>query len=150
MAGRARNALAAAVAFLTVSPLGAASPASAATCAQRVMADWRDGRITGTYSATCLRAAIHSLPEDLRIYGSAEQDITLVLNRELAREQADRPGTRALMGRGPTNGVDAAQATRIAAADSGWFPVRIAIVIGAALLTAAAVAASIWRSGGRR
>jgi hypothetical protein len=139
-----------------VSALGAASPASAATCAQRVVTDWRDGHITGTYSAACLRAAISSLPEDLRIYGSAEADITRVLNRVLARAQTDRSGTRALAGRPahartapPTHGVAAAVATRVADDGSGGFPVRIAIVVVATLLTAAAVAASIWRTSRR-
>jgi hypothetical protein len=89
MAGRARSVVVAAAAILTVSALGAATPASAATCAQRVIADWRDGHITGTY------------------------------------------------------------ATRVAAADSDGFPVRIAIVLGAAALTGAAVSASIWRTSRR-
>ena len=46
--------------------------------------DWRDGRIDGTYSVSCYQAALAQLPEDLRIYSSAESDIKRAL---LARSQ---------------------------------------------------------------
>jgi hypothetical protein len=79
---RARCAvLLAAVGVLAAASLVAAPRASAATCWQRVIDDWRDGRISGTYSAVCLRAALRHLPEDLRVYGSAEEDITRALTR---------------------------------------------------------------------
>jgi hypothetical protein len=46
--------------------------------------DWRDGRIDGTYSVECYQTALAQLPEDLRIYSSAESDIKRAL---LARSQ---------------------------------------------------------------
>jgi cobalamin biosynthesis Mg chelatase CobN len=77
---------------LSVSALASARPAGAATCWQRVLSDWKDGRIDGTYSASCLRAALVNMPEDLRIYGDAADDITRLLNgiqaRKLAAAQA--------------------------------------------------------------
>jgi hypothetical protein len=73
--------LAGGVAVVAVAALVTAPHASAATCWQRVIDDWRDGRISGTYSPGCLRAAMRNLPEDLRVYGSAEEDITRVLTR---------------------------------------------------------------------
>ena len=63
----------AALTIVASAVLATAAPASASTCADRVIADWRDGRIDGTYDARCLRNALRSLPEDLRIYGSAEE-----------------------------------------------------------------------------
>jgi hypothetical protein len=46
-------------------------------CAVRVLDDWvDDGRVQGTYRLQCYRAAIKSLPEDLRAYSSAPDDLT--------------------------------------------------------------------------
>lgn len=56
--------------------LGASAPASAKTCAQNIIDDWADNaRIDGTYPVDCYRAAIQALPEDLRAYSSAGDDI---------------------------------------------------------------------------
>jgi hypothetical protein len=49
------------------------------SCASRLVADWRDGRIDGTYSVACYRTALAHLPEDVRIYSSAESDIKRAL-----------------------------------------------------------------------
>jgi hypothetical protein len=48
-------------------------------CTSAVLQDWRDGRIDGTYSVDCYRTALKHLPEDLRIYSSAESDIQRAL-----------------------------------------------------------------------
>jgi hypothetical protein len=53
-------------------------------CASALLNDWRDGRIDGTYSVECYRTALAQLPEDLRIYSSAESDIKRAL---LSRSQ---------------------------------------------------------------
>jgi hypothetical protein len=55
-----------------------------ATCVSKLLADWRDGRIDGTYSVACYRDALAHLPEDVRIYSSAESDIKRAL---VARSQ---------------------------------------------------------------
>jgi hypothetical protein len=73
-------ALAALLAALVFSGTGQAMPG----CASAVLNDWRDGRIDGTYSVDCYRTALAQLPEDLRIYSSAETDIKRAL---LARSQ---------------------------------------------------------------
>ena len=54
-------------------------------CTSALLQDWRDGRIDGTYSVECYQTALAQLPEDLRIYSSAETDIQRAL---LARSQA--------------------------------------------------------------
>jgi hypothetical protein len=54
------------------------------SCVSALLGDWRDGRIDGTYSVSCYQAALAQLPEDLRIYSSAESDIKRAL---LARSQ---------------------------------------------------------------
>ena len=55
------------------------------SCFSAVLNDWRDGPIDGAYSVGCYHAALAQLPEDLRIYSSAETDIKRVL---LARGHA--------------------------------------------------------------
>jgi len=49
------------------------------SCVSTLLRDWRDGRIDGTYSVQCYRSALAQLPEDLRIYSSAESDIRRAL-----------------------------------------------------------------------
>ena len=52
-----------------------ASPRASSTCEHRLLRDWRDGRIDGTYPLPCYQRTINGLPADLRAYSSAEQDI---------------------------------------------------------------------------
>jgi hypothetical protein len=89
--------VAAALAALAVcGSVAAATP----DCASRLINDWRDGRMDRVYPVDCYREALASLPEDLRIYSSAESDIT-----------------RAMQARVRTVGVTKAAATpKIAAA----------------------------------
>jgi hypothetical protein len=54
------------------------------SCASRLLADWRDGRIDGIYPVTCYRQALAQLPEDVRVYSSAQSDITRALQTRLA------------------------------------------------------------------
>ena len=44
-------------------------------CVSALLGDWRDGSIDGRYSVACYQTALEQLPEDLRIYSSAESDI---------------------------------------------------------------------------
>ena len=70
-----------------------AAPASAAPlCADAVMNDWLDGRIDKRYPPRCYGAALDSLPEDVRAYSTASDDISRALQarvREL-RSKSDR------------------------------------------------------------
>ena len=63
----------------------AATGQAQTSCSSALLQDWRDGRIDGTYPVACYRTALSQLPEDLRIYSSAESDIKRAL---LARSQA--------------------------------------------------------------
>lgn len=53
-------------------------------CVSKLLGDWRDGHIDGTYPVGCYRTALAQLPEDVRIYSSAESDIQRAL---VARSQ---------------------------------------------------------------
>jgi hypothetical protein len=155
-----------------------APTANAAACWQRVLDDWRDGHLDGTYAAHCYRDALRNLPEDLRVYGSAETDIQGALARALARNaNHPRRAVRVAVNRTTTSAGAAAppastaperrhtrtlaghSATqpklRLAAAATGdrgasGFPLA-AVVAGAAALGAAFVLlASLHRHAQRR
>jgi hypothetical protein len=59
-------------------------------CAGRILADWRDGRINQVYPVQCYQQALASLPEDLRIYSSAEADIMRALQNRVRTEAAPK------------------------------------------------------------
>jgi hypothetical protein len=56
-------------------------------CGQAVLSDWRDGRIDETYPEPYYLDAIDSLPEDLRAYTTARDDIS----RALLTHRGGRP-----------------------------------------------------------
>src|SRR3954470_4573631 len=73
-----------ALAFACAGTAGAAQ-----SCASRIMADWEDGRIDQTYAVSCYRTALADLPEDVRVYSSAQTDITRALQARVARTAAN-------------------------------------------------------------
>jgi hypothetical protein len=82
-----------------------ASPAQAGeSCAQQVIDDWFDNsRVDGEYPARCYRAAIANLPEDVRSYSSAEDDIKRALQERLRDQNA---GGSSGGGSGGSGGAD--------------------------------------------
>jgi hypothetical protein len=88
-------------------------------CVSRLLADWRDGRIDGTYSVGCYRTTLAHLPEDLRIYSSAESDIkrALVARSEVALSAPAKAKTQSRSGGG----------------DDGVSPLLVLAVAGAIL-----------------
>jgi hypothetical protein len=79
-------------AMLTIAP--AAAAAGTRTCAEAVLEDWHDGPIGEGYAPGCYRAALASLPEDLRIYSTASDDIKSALHARLAALAAQRARAR--------------------------------------------------------
>jgi hypothetical protein len=65
---------------------------AAPSCASRLLADWKDGRIDQTYAVPCYRAALADLPEDVRVYSTAQNDITRALQARLATAAAKAGG----------------------------------------------------------
>jgi hypothetical protein len=55
------------------------------TCQSRLLRDWGDGRIDGTYPLACYRAALRSLPADLKVYSSAPDDIRQALSQRIVQ-----------------------------------------------------------------
>ncbi len=70
---RSRNGLAiAAVVFATA---GVANAQAQVSCWQRVVADWSAGRLGSGYAVSCYQSALAHLPDDVRTYSSAPDDI---------------------------------------------------------------------------
>ena len=59
------------------------SARGATPCWQTVVTDWSDGRIDGTYPMGCYRQALQAMPEDIRLYSSAVDDIQRALARRV-------------------------------------------------------------------
>jgi hypothetical protein len=63
-----------------VAALGTPATAEAAQpCWKRLINDWYDGRIDNAYPVKCYRQAIENLPEDVKSYSSAREDIRRAL-----------------------------------------------------------------------
>jgi hypothetical protein len=93
------------------------------TCASRLLADWRDGRIDQTYAVSCYREALAQLPEDLQVYSTAKSDITRALQARL--------GTQSVKG------------TETGHADAGVSPLLVVAITAGILVAAGAVAAVV-------
>jgi hypothetical protein len=64
---------------MTGGPAAAGAAAAAQPCWRTLLEDWNDGRIDRVYPVTCYRLALERLPEDVRAYSSAEDDIRAAL-----------------------------------------------------------------------
>jgi hypothetical protein len=55
-------------------------------CASKVLDDWvDDGRVQGMYRLGCYREAIETLPEDMRAYSTAPDDLERAMRTALHR-----------------------------------------------------------------
>ena len=138
--------------------LASAGPATAAkSCGEKVIDDWFDGRIDGTYPLHCYDDAIEQLPRDVRDYSSAKEDIERALqNRLRGRRRTRRTAIRPRRPRrravppsssddppGPVQGEDptALPPGSEAADDAGSVPLPLLLLAGLALLLVAGGAA---------
>lgn len=80
MRRRAGTAFAAAMSVIALCGCGSiAEPQAERACGKAVLSDWADGRIDRTYADPCYLAAIDALPEDVRAYTTAKDDISRAL-----------------------------------------------------------------------
>jgi hypothetical protein len=77
------------VVLLALPATGVASPRS---CAEAILVDSRDGRLDREYPVACYRTALERLPEDLRVYGTAESDIRRALMGAVSRSATGSDG----------------------------------------------------------
>jgi len=74
--------------------LAAFLPGSAAAgtpCWKKVLNDWSNSRPIGVYPLHCYRDAIRNLPEDLRDYSGAADDIQAALQAQIAKRTERSP-----------------------------------------------------------
>jgi len=138
-----RVALIAIVAGLVSVAFVAPSRAAQQPCWQTVIADWSDGTIAGTYAISCYRQALQNMPEDVRIYSSASEDIARAL---AGRMHASR--RTAVTSRG--GGTKASARERITPLDDGDDRFGAPLIVGASLALLLAVLAAGAFVAGRR
>src|SRR5262245_9943459 len=98
---------------------------AAKSCGSRVLSDWSDGRIDGTYPVACYRQALAHLPEDVRVYSTAQADITRALQARLSVTAASLRDHKSSGGGG------------------GVSPLLVVAVTAALLVAAGSVAAAV-------
>lgn len=123
------------------------SASAAADCGATVISDWRDGQIDGAYAPRCYREALSELPEDIRIYSSAQDDINRALVASFAKKNevgANQGAVRKLADRKPKVAAQR-QAARAAALDpsASALPVPVLVAGGSAVALVAAAMISV-------
>jgi hypothetical protein len=124
----------------------ALSPATASAkeaCWQKLVTDWSDGAISNLYPISCYRQALENMPEDVRLYSSASDDINRALSGRVA--------SRSLAG-SSTNGASAPAAVAVTADGSSGTPFVLAGSLAALLLLGGAAgfyAQRKWRGAAR-
>lgn len=95
---RGRRGVAAAVGAIALAGVAGCGSSSVDTaergCARSVLGDWADGAIDRAYPDTCYVAAIDALPEDMRVYTTAADDI----RRAMLAQRQPVDGSRLLAG----------------------------------------------------
>jgi hypothetical protein len=80
MSRRGGTAVVAGVLALALSGCGGmGQPQAERACGKAVLSDWSDGGIDRSYPDPCYQAAIDVMPEDLRAYSTAKDDISRAL-----------------------------------------------------------------------
>jgi hypothetical protein len=67
-------------ALLAVVALAPATASAKEECWETLVADWSDGAISNLYPISCYRQALANMPEDVRLYSSASDDINRALS----------------------------------------------------------------------
>lgn len=142
----------------------AARPAPAATpCWEKVVQDWYDdSTIDGVYPRHCYTEALRNVGEDIRVYGSFEEDIKAALQR-VARDNSRslsssggsdsttqrRPGSA---NEKPSRGLFKQAFDKSSPRNADSMPIPLLVLGGLALLLIAAGAAGLLRRrlAGRR
>jgi hypothetical protein len=73
-----------------------ATKAAPLPCEKALLADWSDGRIDRQYPIACYRAALRSLPTDLKVYSSAPDDIARALSQRILQSSGKQKAARKL------------------------------------------------------
>jgi hypothetical protein len=151
----ARSLLAVLVTSAVAAAASFAAPAEASDCGQAVLKAWDEGRLDSSFAPECYRKALQELPEDIRIYSSAQDDINRALIASVARHSTVRRTTRAGAVKGIVRRLSSAAPSKTvreravaAAADPNANTVPLTVLIsaaGAVVLVGAAAVSVIAR-----
>jgi hypothetical protein len=129
------------------------APARAASgCAAAVIRDWDNGHLDASYAPACYREALSALPEDIRIYSSAENDINRALIASLAKKSTStrkaklggvKGIVRTLASAEGANGVQARAAQAAADPSASAVPVIVLVFAAGALVLVSAASISV-------
>jgi hypothetical protein len=127
------------VASVAAAAASFAAPAQASDCGKAVLKAWDEGRLDSSFAPACYREALKELPEDIRIYSSAQDDINRALIASVARNSTQRRTTQAGAVKGivrTLSGTAPAKAVReravAAAADPNANTVPLTVLVSAA------------------
>jgi hypothetical protein len=140
--GRFLLTLATVAAVAVVAWVPAASAAK--PCWQVLVDDWSDGAISNLYPLHCYRQALQNMPEDVRLYSNASDEI----NRALA----GRAVVRSIAGGFEPGSGQPATAAVVSADDRSSAPLILAASLAALLALAASgayLARRKWRGAAR-
>jgi hypothetical protein len=149
------TALIALTAGLALAALLPGQAAAGTPCWKKVLNDWSNSRAIGVYPLHCYRDAIRNLPEDLRDYSSAADDINAALqaqisHRENRTTQGINPsdgstsngkgGNRSAIGGDPSDSAYRRAVDNLGTSNADAVPIPLLVLasLGAALLALAA------------
>ena len=107
---------------LAVSPVASAQTPGSRACWRAVVTDWANGGIDQRHSVRCYRTALHNLPNDLRTYTTAEDDIRRAILDEIRTLRGTTPAaaaTRATRSQDTTTTANTSEPTRVLQGRSG-------------------------------
>jgi hypothetical protein len=145
---RGLTALVAVLGTVVVAGCGAGGPETAdgaeLPCGEAVLRDWSDGSIDRRYSADCYISAIAALPEDVRTYTSAEDDIARAAQSQSDGATATTGDAREARATTPERQLSAARAEAVDPSASGSLrrpPVPLLVLAGVGIALLAGVLA---------
>ena len=145
-----RRKLVIAVAACAVAVPAPAAAAPKASCGTAVLKDWADGKINRAYPIRCYQDALNRMPEDMRSYTTAPDDVRRAMLARLraARLQHSRAQAEAKRARRPAQAQatkpaqsptarlarEAVAAGSFAAPEAGGIPRPLVILAGVGLI----------------
>ena len=143
------------MAGLAVAALAPAHAAAKTPCWKQVLNDWSNGRAIGSYPLHCYRDAIRNLPEDLRDYSSAADDIMAALQNQISNRenrQLQAHGGKSHATAHPSRSAYRRAIDNLGTSNADSLPIPLLVLasLGAALLLAAAGMTTTKRIRARR
>jgi hypothetical protein len=128
----------------------AAPAATKVPCWVKLINDWYDGSIDGTYPIPCYQQAIDHLPADIQAYSSAAQDIQRALQKRIAQGTNPTPPSSTGKGSGGPGRHDGGPLPGSGSPSSVPIPLLVLGGIAAVLLVAGGIGFAARRMQARR